>query len=108
MDKKYGNAAQKEVKKAQEERKEGKLKSGQSGKKVTSQKRCSNRPVESPQKRRQGAKSERLTRQLFRKVHAKSDMVEPHDLRIKDTRAYSECFKSNIKYCQELFNGPFQ
>lgn len=37
---KYGEAAQKEVEKAQKERKEGKLKSGQSGKKVTSPKQA--------------------------------------------------------------------
>jgi uncharacterized protein DUF6496 len=33
----YGETAQKEVEKAQRERKQGKLKSGRSGKKVTSQ-----------------------------------------------------------------------
>lgn len=37
---KYGPTAQKEVEKAQRERKEGKLKSGQSGQKVTSQKQA--------------------------------------------------------------------
>ena len=37
---KYGPTAQKEVEKAQHERKEGKLKSGRGGKKVTSQKQA--------------------------------------------------------------------
>jgi len=37
---KYGKTAQKEVEKAQRERKQGKLKSGQSGNKVTSQKQA--------------------------------------------------------------------
>jgi hypothetical protein len=37
---KYGPTAQKEVEKAQHERKQGKLKSGRSGKKVTSQKQA--------------------------------------------------------------------
>jgi hypothetical protein len=37
---KYGQTAQKEVEKAQHERKEGKLKSGRSGQKVTSQKQA--------------------------------------------------------------------
>ncbi len=37
---KFGPKAQKEVEKAQRERKQGKLKSGQSGKKVTSQKQA--------------------------------------------------------------------
>jgi hypothetical protein len=37
---KYGEAAQKEVEKAQRERKQGKLKSGGLGKKVTSQKQA--------------------------------------------------------------------
>jgi hypothetical protein len=37
---KYGKTAQKEVEKAQHERKQGKLKSGGSGKKVTSQKQA--------------------------------------------------------------------
>lgn len=40
MAKKYGSTAQKEVKKAMHERKEGKLKSGKSGKKVTSKKQA--------------------------------------------------------------------
>lgn len=37
---KYGDSAQHEVEKAQRERKEGKLRSGRSGKKVTSQKQA--------------------------------------------------------------------
>ncbi|HZU38440.1 MAG TPA: DUF6496 domain-containing protein [Gemmataceae bacterium] len=37
---KYGPKAQKEVKKAMHEKKEGKLKSGKSGKKVTSRKQA--------------------------------------------------------------------
>jgi len=37
---KYGKTAQKEVEKAQRERKQGKLKSGGTGKKVTSQKQA--------------------------------------------------------------------
>lgn len=37
---KYGDKAQEEVEKAQRERKEGKLRSGRSGKKVTSQKQA--------------------------------------------------------------------
>lgn len=37
---KYGKTAQKEIEKAQHERKEGKLTSGKSGKKVTSQKQA--------------------------------------------------------------------
>ena len=37
---KYGKTAQKKVKKAMHERKEGTLKSGKSGKKVTSQKQA--------------------------------------------------------------------
>jgi len=37
---KYGSTAQKEVEKAQHERKQGKLKSGRSGQRVTSQKQA--------------------------------------------------------------------
>jgi hypothetical protein len=37
---KYGDKAQEEVEKAQRERKEGKLRSGRSGKKVTNQKQA--------------------------------------------------------------------
>lgn len=37
---KYGDKAQQEVEKAQRERKEGRLRSGRSGKKVTSQKQA--------------------------------------------------------------------
>lgn len=40
MARKYGKKAQKEVKKAMDEYKHGDLKSGQSGKKVTSQKQA--------------------------------------------------------------------
>lgn len=40
MAKKYGDKAQKEVKKAMDEFKEGELKSGKSGDKVTSQKQA--------------------------------------------------------------------
>lgn len=40
MAKKYGSTAQKEVKKAMSERKKGKLKSGKSGKKVSSKKQA--------------------------------------------------------------------
>ena len=40
MARKYGSKAQKDVKEAMHERKEGKLKSGKSGKKVTSRKQA--------------------------------------------------------------------